>query len=171
MTENVIKLYDVVKSTKPQNERKSRKRSAITTREETIEEASTENLECDEYGCVSYQVPLPDGESLDTQEIKRSKLLQNLENSPINENEIDELVKITFATQRKSIIERKSMSEVILLWPHLKITKYFLAHSNTLFGKDMKNIWEEKLGSKGVDLFKYFEKAVLQNNQGAISRD
>nr|CAD7205430.1 unnamed protein product [Timema douglasi] len=168
---SIIRLYDHINYKKPSSEK--RKKTRPSHSEDISENENNPRIHIDgrvydEYGCVAYEVPLPEDETKDTQESKRLQLL-HIKNSMSDcdkvENlvratgdEIDRLMKSTYATQRKDIIDRKGGSkEVLLKWPYLEEANYFLAHASLLFGRDVKKVWEEKVSSKGLFLFSVLE--------------
>nr|CAD7419039.1 unnamed protein product [Timema cristinae] len=123
--------------------------------------ASIWKKEYDENGCVAYEVPLPEDK---TKERKRGQLLhiQNSMNKcdevknlmTATSDEIDKFMKSTYATQRKDIIDRKGGSmDVLPKWSYLEEANYFLAHASFLFGRNSKEVWKEKVSSKGFVLF------------------
>nr|CAD7261356.1 unnamed protein product [Timema shepardi] len=176
---SIIRLYDHINYKKPSSEK--RKKTRPSHSEDISENENNPRIHIDgrvydEYGCVAYEVPLPEDETKDTQESKRLQLL-HIKNSMSDcdkvENlvratgdEIDRLMKSTYATQRKDIIDRKGGSkEVLLKWPYLEEANYFLAHASLLFGRDVKKVWEEKVSSKGLFLFSVLEIEQKKKNQ------
>ncbi|CAG2066985.1 unnamed protein product, partial [Timema podura] len=175
----IIRLYDHINYKKPSSEKRQKKRPHHS--EEISEKENTPRLHMkervyDEYGCVAYEVPLPEDETKETQESKRLQLL-HIRNS-MNDcdeienlmtatcDEIDKLMKSTYATQRKDIIDRKGgLKEVLLKWPYLEEANYFLAHASLLFGKDVKKVWEEKVSLKGLVLLSVLEIEQKKKNQ------
>lgn len=159
------KLYDNVNYRKPAELKQSRKRSGLDQEEVRISCRQQEN-KADEYGCVAYQVPYPDGESKESQESKRMQLLTLSE-----ENEIDKLMEITYPSQRTDIIDRTAnLADVISNWPHLLKPRYLFQHADTLFGRKMKDTCNERISSKGFKLFSIMELEANKGNQVAEDR-
>ncbi|KAK3929753.1 DNA excision repair protein ERCC-6-like 2 [Frankliniella fusca] len=111
------------------------------------------NPRYDSYGCVAWQPRIPEGESRESQE--RMWGMAALDLSP---DILPDLYEKTYWYRRTDINNRKgSLEEVLLLWPALKQTSFFLCHCAKLLSKDCREVWFESLQSQGHNLFKYLE--------------
>jgi len=74
---------------------------------------------CDYYGCISWQPPVPVGESLQDLEQKQEALkLMTTEMTP-DIQILRELMKHTYGLQRRDIIEGQNALELKEIWPFL----------------------------------------------------
>ncbi|XP_023314544.1 uncharacterized protein LOC106657059 isoform X2 [Trichogramma pretiosum] len=100
----------------------------------------------DVYGCEEYAPPLPEAETLDTQETTRLQLLDQykLENT---EN-VDEMMMKCYPTIRMKLNEKPDLLDIEKDWPFLQTPEFFLQHCNRLLGKNVVNTWTTSLQKK-----------------------
>ncbi|KAK3924841.1 Selenocysteine lyase [Frankliniella fusca] len=146
-------LYERINFIKPPElkRRRGAKRQLIEDEDGDFEHELNPRYES--YGCVAWQPRIPEGESRESQE--RMRGMAALDDSP---DILPDLYDKTYWLQRTDINNRKgSLEEVLLLWPALKQTSFFLSHCAKLLGKDCREVWFESLQSQGHNLFKYLE--------------
>ncbi|KAL7288524.1 hypothetical protein TKK_0017268 [Trichogramma kaykai] len=100
----------------------------------------------DVYGCEEYAPPLPEAETLDTQETTRLQLLDQykLENT---EN-VDEMMMKCYPTIRMKLNEKLDLLDIEKDWLFLQTPEFFLQHCNRLLGKNVVNTWTTSLQKK-----------------------
>lgn len=90
----------------------------------------------DSYGCVQYLPGLSGSETPQIQEEKKNKLLQDYHRNLISYEDIEQLMKDTYPTQRINIVKRGEEKLINILnmhWPHLQRPLLFFDHASTLF--------------------------------------
>lgn len=120
----------------------------------------------DSYGCVAYEPPLLEGETLEAQEIKKDFLKNAHRNNNQPEGAVAEMMELTYATQRVNINHRskEGIDMKILLsdhWPYLTQSVHFLNHSNVLTGKDVAKVWQDNLEVRVKKISKVIEVECL----------
>nr|CAD7578386.1 unnamed protein product [Timema californicum] len=90
---SIIRLYDHINYKKPSSEK--RKKTRPSHSEDISENENNPRIHIDgrvydEYGCVAYEVPLPEDETKDTQESKRLQLL-HIKNSMSDCDKVENL--------------------------------------------------------------------------------
>lgn len=171
----LTRLYERLNTIKPKEMKRKRNRLSVLDEDEDEDGnlgrrwSYEVHEKYDSYGCVAWEPALPDGEDDVSQEEKKLKMatLEDYE----DEIEITTLMQATFATQRRAINRRKGeVQSVIEEWPYLMKRSHFLAHANTLLGKDVKKEWEEGLATKGLALFDLIKSKVLNKKLSGATK-
>lgn len=92
----------------------------------------------DKYGCINFMpVDYPDGGSETTQEDKKVLLQEKYKQRP--KDGVEDLMKDTYTSQRKDIIENKmDVPDLQISWPHLSEEAGMFVHFKELTGISIK---------------------------------
>lgn len=122
----------------------------------------------DSYGCINWHpLNLPEGETPASAEAKREEMVSlfSAEGPRAAERgRVDELMKMTYATQRYAINKSPPPSIVELKekWPFLFISRFMCAHFSTLTGINVDTRLQDSLDSKGKKLLHFFQSQLLR---------
>jgi len=73
----------------------------------------------DTYGCINPEPPLPAGETEATQRTKMEELKLMFKNQDKDTKKVEELMAVTFASQRKDILRIQDIKKLLENWPYL----------------------------------------------------
>ncbi|KAK2905511.1 hypothetical protein Q8A67_007310 [Cirrhinus molitorella] len=116
----------------------------------------------DSYGCINWQLhSLPEGETLDSLEVKRQMLvsLYRKEGPKGAESvKVDDLMDITYLQQRQFINSNPPprLSDVMQEWPFLFQKRWLFSHFEKLTGIDILSRLTVALQNKGRRIINYF---------------
>lgn len=112
----------------------------------------------DKYGCINFMpVVLPDGESEATQEEKKVLLQQKYKRRL--KDGVEDLMKDTYVSQRKDIIEKKmNLPDLQTSWPYLFTQTGMFVHFKELTGINIKETIETALTHKGDRIIRWMEE-------------
>ncbi|XP_051157842.1 uncharacterized protein LOC127279493 [Leptopilina boulardi] len=118
------------------------------------------------YGCVAFEPPLTENETIDSQKEKKKMLLKYFEEQ-CDTMIVTELMEKTYPSQRRCINHREendtSLGEILEKdWPHLTEDKYFIQHADILLGKKVQDIWNLNLETKSKSIVSFFEGISFQ---------
>ncbi|KAJ8342708.1 hypothetical protein SKAU_G00326360 [Synaphobranchus kaupii] len=117
----------------------------------------------DSYGYINWHpLDLPEGETPASAEAKREEMVNLFSTEgprAAERGRVDELMKMTYATQRYAINRSPPPSIVELKeqWPFLFISRFMCAHFNTLTGVDVDTRLQDSLDSKGKKVLHFFQ--------------
>lgn len=120
----------------------------------------------DKYGCINY-IPdnYPDGESETTQEYKKKVLKEKYKHN--NDDEIADLMKVTYLSQRKAILEKKmEIQNLQIEWPYLFEVTGMFVHFKELTDIKIKEKIEAAVNSKGERIMKWMEEETVKQIRG-----
>ncbi|XP_034248963.1 uncharacterized protein LOC117649888 [Thrips palmi] len=125
--------------------------------EEVDDEGLSPPTHQDSYGCVAFEVPLPSGETPETQERQR---LEAVAVSPESLEGL-KLMAATYATQRLDINRGKPMMrnlpKIMDRWPLLKISSHLINHGEELIGKDVRSVWTKSVSEKWTSIYDFMK--------------
>jgi len=132
----------------------------------TSSAAKKQKVEKNEYGCIvaNYHPLLPDGETEDTQEEKRSQL-ETMYSEDFENAKIDEEMMATYSSQRKMITEGEPLTAVLDSWPFLGEERWLLKHFQHLTGV---TILGEAVAQKALQIYTYL---VAQPKQSTLMKE
>lgn len=109
------RIDNVKQSTTP----KIRKRKHHTDESDTESVPSEQRAAIqDTYGCINWDVKfLPLGETTESQQLKKEKLKMMFQKTDANPEEVKNLMKLTFYTQRKQVNQGKTIKYLMEEWP------------------------------------------------------
>lgn len=112
----------------------------------------------DNYGCINYMPnDYPDGESETTQEEKKALLQQKYKQR--QNDEVEGLMKDTYTSQRKDLIENKmDVPTLQITWPYLFEQVGMFVHFKELTGISIKEKMDSALMLKGEKILKWMEE-------------
>lgn len=122
----------------------------------------------DSYGCINWQpLDLTEGETPASAEAKREEMVSLFSTEgprAAERGRVDELMKMTYATQRYAINRNPPPSIVELKeqWPFLFISRFMCAHFSTLTGIDVDTRLQDSLHSKGKKLLHFFQSQLTR---------
>ncbi|XP_051174174.1 uncharacterized protein LOC127289931 [Leptopilina boulardi] len=125
----------------------------------------------DKYGCVAFEPALPEGETKESQMLKKTLLIQSFTlEKPITVEEEYNLLAETYPSQRICINKREmlnlSLSQILKEhWPHLSEKRHFLAHCSTLIGINVLSVWIENTSKKICIIYDYFRSYVHKHKK------
>lgn len=116
----------------------------------------------DSYGCVNWQpASLPESETELSQKEKMENMKQAYKSGKHGIN-ISELMKATYATQRKMINSNDCVLENIMEdWPYLLEEKYFLEHVKELLGIDMMDKVKQSASKKMKSIINFMKEEAM----------
>ncbi|KAH7941030.1 hypothetical protein HPB49_009381 [Dermacentor silvarum] len=109
----------------------------------------------DSYGCIAWQPELPSGESLLTQREKQQQLLSEYAKVHPNKQLVTRLMIETYASQRLTINQSGSVTEVKKNWPFLFTEDFLLEHSKKLLGTEVCQRIDASMESIGLRVYRY----------------
>ncbi len=127
------------------------------------ETTTSKCTQADSYGCINWQlVDLPEDETPETIEEKRKdmvKLLSQEEPRAAERGHVEELMKITYASQHYHINHNPppSFDELKEQWPFLFLKRFLCPHFNILTVIDIISRLSESLSTKGKKVVEFFE--------------
>ncbi|KAK9958010.1 hypothetical protein ABG768_012193 [Culter alburnus] len=127
------------------------------------ESTASKCTKTDSYGCINWHpVDLPEDETPESVEEKRKELVNLFSQEgprAAERGQVEELMKITYASQRYAINNNPppSIDELQDQWPFLFMKRFLCAHFNTLTGIDVNTRLRESLSGKGKKVLHFFE--------------
>lgn len=109
----------------------------------------------DSYGCIAWQPELPSGESLLTQREKQQQLLSEYAKMHPNKQLVTRLLIETYASQRLTINQSGSVTEVKKNCPFLFTEDFLLEHSKKLLGSEVCRRIDVSMESVGLRVYRY----------------
>uniref|UniRef100_A0A8C2FGN5 Uncharacterized protein n=1 Tax=Cyprinus carpio TaxID=7962 RepID=A0A8C2FGN5_CYPCA len=134
---------------------------------DTSQSKNTRN-QVDSYGCINWQPHnLPEGETLDSLEVKRQMLvtLYRKEGPRGAESmKVDDLMHITYLQQRQFINSNPPprLDDVMQEWPFLFQKRWLLCHFEKLTGIDILSRLTMAIQNKGRRIINYFQHQKLK---------
>ncbi|XP_015799130.2 uncharacterized protein [Nothobranchius furzeri] len=120
----------------------------------------------DTYGCINWDVKfLPLGETPESQQLKKEKLKTMCAQKEANPEEIKQLMKATFYTQRKDVNQGKSIREILKEWPLLFEEVGMAVHYKGLTGLGLKETFMRNMDLKGKRLLNYMITVCVNKNK------
>ena len=117
----------------------------------------------DRYGCIAWQPEeLPSGETYDTLDDKKTQLMNIFARdgpSTCSVGEVDELMKVTFVLQRRSINADPPppLSELQHEWPYLFTPRWMCSHFCQLVGTSVISTMQDSMEKKGKRIVRFLE--------------
>ncbi|XP_067291128.1 uncharacterized protein [Pseudorasbora parva] len=142
-----------------------RKAKRFNDKESTpsIESTASKCAKTDSYGCINWHpVDLPEDETPESVEEKRKEMVKLFSQEgprAAERGQVEEWMKITYASQRYAINNNPppSIDELKDQWPFLFMKRFLCAHFNTLTGIDVNTRLTESLSLKGKKVLHFFE--------------
>jgi hypothetical protein len=97
-------------------------------------------------------VPLPPGETSETQEVKRLELCCLFEQQH-EALEVNSLMELTFSSQRQAINDGTQLNAMLSQWPFLGLARPLLAHFRQLTVVDIEISLRAAIGRKSGSVF------------------
>lgn len=145
---------------------KLRKRSLTADSDTTDESMEARATIQDTYGCVKWSVKfLPLEETEESQEQKWERLKLLYEESGTNMDEVKDLMKCTYYTQRKHINEGKSVKWLREEWPFLFEILGMAVHYKELTANDLQGSFLRNLDLKGQRLLNFITTISVRRNK------
>lgn len=121
------------------------------------------------YGCVAYEPPLPENDTIESQKEKKKQLLKYFEED-CDTMLVTELLEETYPSQRRCINHREEenikLQDILTNhWPYLSKEKYFINHADVLLGKKVQDVWNSNLQKKSEIIVSYFEGVIFQHRK------
>ncbi|CAL9688657.1 unnamed protein product [Knipowitschia caucasica] len=120
----------------------------------------------DTYGCIKWDVKfLPLGETPESQQEKKQKLKSMSQHSDGDSEEVRQLMKSTFYTQRKDINQGKSIKHLKEEWPFCFNEFGMTVHFKELTGISLKETFIRNLDLKGKRLLNYMTSVCVNKSK------
>lgn len=111
------------------------------------------------YGCINYRPLMPIGETDDSIEEHRLKMIDLFaSNGPIQTNEIERLMTNTYYGQRQVINSSSGVADLQTKWPYMFVPKNVLNHFSTLTGTSA-NALESAINTRGACIVNYLRES------------
>lgn len=159
--------FDNINRKSDSNSFKRKRRNSLVMEEEEEDAVragpATKIYLHDKYGCINYMPSdYPDGESEITQEDKQCLLKQKYKEKI--HDEVENLMKATYFSQRQDIIQRKmDVLHLKIEWPYLFETSGMFVHFMELTGINISEKVESAIASKGARILKWIEEEPNMN--------
>lgn len=145
----------------------------IRKRKSCIEDSDTDEVPLeqraaiqDTYGCVKWDVKfLPLGETVVSQHEKQEKLRRMSQQTNANREEVKELMKSTFYTQRTQVNQGKSIQDLLEGWPTWFSELGMGVHFKELTGISLKETFIQNVDLKGKRLLHYMSTICMSKNK------
>ena len=121
----------------------------------------------DGLGCVSWQPPLPDNETDETQLGHKTELQQMHQRGQWDSEKVRELSSLSYYLQRQEINSCIRVGTLLVEWPFLVVPEFFYGHMTELLGFDVRSRILEGLQQKGPHLIAFFR--TLKSMQSSLS--
>ncbi|KAI2644136.1 hypothetical protein H4Q32_027448 [Labeo rohita] len=147
-----------LENVKRTNVPKIRKRS--TTEDSDTEEIPAERKAAvqDTYGCVNWNVKfMPLNETKESQLEKQEMMKMKSKATNFDSEEVSNLLKATYYTQRKDINNGASIQQLCENWPFLYQEVGMCTHFKQLTGIDLKEMFLKSLDKKGQRLLNFLK--------------
>lgn len=123
----------------------------------------------DSYGCKNWQpVQLPANETPDTQKHVQEEMKKMNRERCQDTNTVENMMRATFFTQRKDIINGVDTSDLMHEWPYLFETAGMMTHFKELTGIDID---DKAIASKCARVVSYFKCSDKTANMHTIFRE
>ncbi|XP_049437718.1 uncharacterized protein LOC125892035 [Epinephelus fuscoguttatus] len=157
------RMENVKRSTTP----KIRKRKRHTEDSDTDEVPPEQRAAIqDTYGCIKWDVKfLPLGETPESQQEKQEKLRRMSQQTNANPEEIKQLMKSTFFTQRKQVNQGKNIKYLLEGWPSWFSELGMGVHFKELTGIALKETFIQNVDLKGKRLLNYMSTFCMSKNK------
>ncbi|XP_043955131.1 uncharacterized protein LOC122821358 [Gambusia affinis] len=157
------RIENVKRSTMP----KIRKRKRCSENSDTDEIPQEQRAAIqDTYGCINWNVKfLPLGETAESQQQKKDKLKMMSLQKEANPEEMKQLLRTTFYSQRKDINQGKSIQDVLEAWPVLFHDIGMAVHYKELTGLGLKETFMRNMDMKGKRLLNYMNTVCVNKNK------
>ena len=114
------------------------------------------------YGCTKWSSPLPTLETVESQQEKMEQMKRDyVTREDIDMKEVEDTMKITYASQRKDINKKDpplAVDVILDRWPFLRHMNSFRAHYEELTGTSADKFDEALNGrNKGYRLYQFFQ--------------
>ncbi|XP_041857249.1 uncharacterized protein LOC121650031 isoform X2 [Melanotaenia boesemani] len=120
----------------------------------------------DTYGCIKWDLKfLPLGETPESQQDKKEKLKMLSQQTNVNLEEVKQLMKKTFYSQRKDINQGKDIKHVLKEWPFWFKDIGIGVHFKELTGIELKEKFTQNLDLKGKRLLSYMNTVCIQKSK------
>ena len=159
-----------------QNRIENMKRSTtpkIRKRKSCVEDSDTDEVPPeqraaiqDTYGCIKWDMKfLPLGETVESQQEKQEKLRRMSQQINVNPEEIKQLMKSTFYTQRKEVNQGKNIKNLLEDWPSLFSEVGMSVHFKELTGIALKETFIQNVDLKGKRLLNYMSTVCMSRSK------
>lgn len=157
------RIENVKRSTTPKiRKRKSRAEDSDTDEVPPEQRAAIQ----DTYGCIKWDVKfLPLGETPESQQEKQEKLRRMSQQTNANPEEIKQLMKSTFYTQRKEVNQGKNIKYLLEGWPSWFSELGMGVHFKELTGIALKETFIQNVDLKGKRLLNYMSTVCMSKNK------
>lgn len=157
------RIENVKRSTTP----KIRKRKSRTEDSDTDEVPSEQRAAIqDTYGCIKWDIKfLPLGETLESQQEKKEKLRRMSQQTNANPEEIKQLMKSTFYTQRKQVNQGENIKDLLEGWPSWFSELGMGVHFKELTGIALQGTFIQNVDLKGKRLLNYMSTVCMSKNK------
>ncbi|XP_043478402.1 uncharacterized protein LOC122508870 [Leptopilina heterotoma] len=170
-------IYDRLKYQNKQSSTKTKKRSSVEI-EDSDAPGSVANKKIkitrygkgqDCYGCVAFEPPLTENDTIENQKEKKNQLLKYFEED-CDTMLVTDLLEQTYPSQRRCINHREEenikLQDILTNhWPYLTKEKYFIDHADVLLGKKVQDVWNTNLQKKSESIVSYFEGIIFQHRK------
>ncbi|XP_073327066.1 uncharacterized protein [Pagrus major] len=145
----------------------SLKRQSISNSEG--EDTPTQKKRLDTYGCTNWQpTQLPPDETPESQKHAQEELKKMWRERCCDSKAIENMMRVTFFTQRKDIISGTETSDLIKEWPYLFETTGMKTHFKELTGVDME---DKNIANKCARVISFLKSADKPGKMETIFRE
>ncbi|CAI5686547.1 unnamed protein product [Oreochromis niloticus] len=145
----------------------------IRKRKHHTDESDTESVPSeqraaiqDTYGCINWDVKfLPLGETTESQQLKKEKLKMMFQKTDANPEEVKNLMKLTFYTQRKQVNQGKTIKYLMEEWPFWFRELGMAVHFKELTGIGLNETLIRNVDLKGERLLNYMNTVCANKNK------
>uniref|UniRef100_A0A8C5PWW2 Uncharacterized protein n=1 Tax=Leptobrachium leishanense TaxID=445787 RepID=A0A8C5PWW2_9ANUR len=118
------------------------------------------------YGCVNWDLKfLPVGETPESQQEKKEKLKIMSQQTDLSPEEVKDLMRLTFYTQRKQVNQGKNIIHLSEEWPFLFKELGMAVHFKELTGIGLKEMFTQNVDLKGKRLLNYLNMVAVNKNK------
>lgn len=118
------------------------------------------------YACIKWDVKFPPlGETPESQQEKQEKLRRMSQQANANPEEIKQLMKSTFYTQRKEVNQGKNIKNLLEEWPSLFSEVGMSVHFKELTGIALKETFIQNMDLKGKQLLNYMSTVCMSKGK------
>ena len=122
-------------------------------------------------GCVSWQPPLPNNETDETQLGHKTSLQQMHQRGQWDSEKVRELSSLSYYLQRQEINSCITVGTLLVDWPFLVVPEFFYGHMTELLGFDVRSRILEGLQQKGPRLIAFFRTLKSMQSSPSILHD